>query len=350
MLIKRFNFWYICSFFISLLVALPIITVFLGFFETSSDYFLILKDTFLINYISNSLLLLSGVLFLSFLFGVGSAYCVSFYDFPGVNFFKWSLILSFAVPAYIYGYSLTAFFENYGTAFSILTYLFGPYEYNPYIPKLDGLFGSIISISFALFGYVYVLTRASFYYQSQNLIDVGRNLGLSKRKTFFKIILPSARPAIVTGLSLVAMETLSDFGTVSFFSISTLTTAIYNAWIAFDDLASANQISFILLLFILFLFFIENFSRKSAKYHTPSKGGLRTINRVKLSGSKAYYATCFCSILFFFSFLFPVSQMLYWTLKFPKYLQDLNIFFLPCLYYCRFLFHFCSLFCQLNVL
>ncbi|SVE08723.1 uncharacterized protein METZ01_LOCUS461577, partial [marine metagenome] len=249
-------------------------------------------------YISNSILLLVGVLLLSFLFGVGSAYCVSFYDFPGVNFFKWALILSFAVPAYIYAYSLTAFFENYGTAFSILTYLFGAYEYNSFIPKVDGLFGSIISISFSLFGYVYVLSRASFYYQSQNLIDVGKNLGLSSKKTFLKIILPSARPAIVAGLSLVAMETLSDFGTVSFFSISTLTTAIYNAWIAFDDLASANQLSFILLLFILFLFFIENFSRKRARYHSPSRGSFLNRPKIKLTGIKSFYATSFCIILF----------------------------------------------------
>ena len=324
MLQNKFNFWYISSFFISILVALPIITVFLGFFESTSDYFSILKNTFLFKYISNSLFLLAGVLFLSFIFGVGAAYCVSFYEFPGVSFFKWALILSFAVPAYIYAYSLTAFFENYGTLFSIFTYFFGPNEYNSFIPKVDGLFGSIISISFSLFGYIYVLTRASFYYQSQNLIDVGKNLGLSSKKTFLKIILPSARPAIVVGLSLVAMETLSDFGTVSFFSISTLTTAIYNSWIAFDDLASANQLSFILLLFILFLFFVENLSRKKARYHSPSKGGFVSRPKIKLKGSKSFYATTFCSLLFFFSFLFPVSQMIYWTLKFPKYLQDLN--------------------------
>jgi len=309
---------------VSLLVALPIVTVFYGFFETTSDYFSLLKDTFLLKYIFNSILLLAGVLFLSFFFGVGAAYCVSFYDFPGVNFFKWGIILSFAVPAYIYAYSLTAFFENYGTAFSILTYLFGPYEYNAFIPKLDGLFGSILSISFSLFAYVYVLTRASFYYQSQNLIDVGRNLGLSSKKTFLKIILPSARPAIVVGLSLVAMETLSDFGTVSFFSISTLTTAIYNAWISYDDLASANQISFILLLFILFLFFLENFSRKRAKYHSLLRGGFAKRSKIRLKGIKSLSAMGFCSILFFCSFLFPVFQMLYWTFKFPKYLQDLN--------------------------
>jgi len=326
MFFKKINFWYLSSFFISILVALPIITVFFGFFESTSDYFSLLKDTFLLKYIFNSIFLLVGVLFLTFLFGVGAAYCVSFYNFPGVNFFKWALILSFAVPAYIYAYSLTAFFENYGTAFSILTYLFGPYEYNSFIPKFDGLFGSIISISFSLFGYVYVLTRASFYYQSQNLIDAGKNLGLSTRKTFLKIILPSARPAITVGLSLVAMETLSDFGTVSFFSISTLTTAIYNAWIAFDDLASANQLSFILLLFILFLFFIENFSRKRARYHSPSRGANLNKSKTKLAGFKSFYVTFFCCLLFFFSFLFPVIQMIYWTLKFPKYLQDLNFF------------------------
>ena len=165
---------------------------------------------------------------------------VSFYNFPGVNFFKWALILSFAVPSYIYAYSLTAFFENYGTAFSILKNLFGEANYNSYIPKFDGMMGAIISISFSLFGYVYVLTRASFHYQSQNLIELGKNLGFSKKKSFFKIILPSARPAIVAGLSLVAMETLSDFGSVSFFGISTLTTGIYNAWISFDDLSSSQ--------------------------------------------------------------------------------------------------------------
>lgn len=320
----KINIWYVSSFLVSLLVALPIVTVFLGFFETTSDYFSLLKNTFLLKYISNSILLLVGVLLLSFLFGVASAYCVSFFDFPGVNFFKWALILSFAVPAYIYAYSLTAFFENYGTAFSILTYFFGNHEYNAFIPKVDGLFGSIISISFSLFGYVYVLSRASFYYQSQNLIDAGKNLGLSSKKTFFKIILPSARPAIVVGLSLVAMETLSDFGTVSFFSISTLTTAIYNSWIAFDDLASANQLSFILLIFILFLFFVENFSRKRARYHSPPRGGFVNRPKIKLSGVKSFYVTSFCALLFFCSFLFPVLQMFYWTFKFPKYLQDLN--------------------------
>ena len=153
--------------------------------------------------------------------------------------YKRQLILSFAVPPYIYAYSLTAFFDNYGTAFTILTNLFGEGEYNKIIPKFNGMFGAVLSMTFSLFAYVFILSRASFLYQSQNLIDLGKNLGFSRFKSFFKIILPAARPAIVAGLSLVAMETLAEFGAVDFFSINTLTTGIYNSWIAFDDLAFA---------------------------------------------------------------------------------------------------------------
>ena len=325
MYLRKINIWYLTSFFISIAVAIPIITVFSSFFDSTSNYSNIIKNTFLYDYIFNSLSLLLGVLFLTFVIGVSCAYLVSFYKFTGSNFFKWALILSFAVPAYIYAYSLTAFFENYGTAFTILKSLFGEGNYNSHIPKFDGMAGAIIAISFSLFGYVYVLTRASFHYQSQNLIELGKNLGFSKKKSFFKIILPSARPAIVAGLSLVAMETLSDFGSVSFFGISTFTTGIYNAWISFDDLALANQLSFYLLIFILGLFVLENISRKKAQYHSPTKGGFKKKSLTTLHGYKDILAFSFCFLIFFISFLFPVIQMLYWTIIFPKHLIDLDL-------------------------
>jgi len=324
-MVRFFNIWFITSLMVSLIVIIPIITVFSSFFENTSEYYKILKNTFLIEYIINSCILLISVLILTFLIGTSTAYLVSFYTFPLSNFFKWALILSFAVPPYIYAYSLTAFFENYGTAFTLLKNLFGEGNYNQNIPKFDGVLGTILSISFSLFAYVYILTRASFLYQSQNLIDLGKNLGFSKFKTFYKIILPAARPAIVAGLSLVAMETLAEFGAVDFFSINTLTTGIYNSWIAFDDLAFANRISFFLLLFIFALFILENLSRGNAKYHFNTKSGLKQKEKIKLSGKKSFLAFIICFVIFFLSFLFPLCQMLYWTIKFPENLYDLKI-------------------------
>ena len=323
---KNLNIWFFISIIISLFVLIPILTVFSSFFESTSEYYELLKNTFLLEYIFNSSVLLFCVLVITFLIGTGTAYLVSFYEFPLSNFFKWALILSFAVPPYIYAYSLTAFFENYGSAYSILKNLFGDGDYNKFIPKFDGMLGAILSISFSLFAYVYILTRASFLYQSQNLIDLGKNLGFSKFKSFYKVILPAARPAIVAGLSLVAMETLAEFGAVDFFSINTLTTGIYNSWIAFDDLAFANRLSFFLLLFIFTLFILENLSRNNAKYHFNTREGLKQKEKLKLFGGKSFLAFMFCFLIFFLSFLFPLSQMLYWTIKFPENFFDLDIF------------------------
>jgi iron(III) transport system permease protein len=322
---RYLNIWFISSLLVSIFVIIPILTVFMSFFDNTSDYYELLKNTFLIEYIFNSSVLLLSVLVLTFIMGTGSAYLVSFYEFPLSNFFKWALILSFAVPPYIYAYSLTAFFENYGTAFTILKNIFGDGNYNKSIPKFDGMLGAIMSISFSLFAYVYILTRASFLYQSQNLIELGKNLGFTKFKSFYKIILPAARPAIVAGLSLVAMETLAEFGAVDFFSINTLTTGIYNSWIAFDDLAFANRLSFFLLIFIFALFILENLSRKNAKYHFNAKGGFKQKEKLKLNGVKSIFAFIFCFSIFFLSFLFPLCQMLYWTIKFPENLFDLKV-------------------------
>ncbi len=322
---KSLNVWLWSSLLVSIGVLIPIVTVFFSFFEETSNYYQVLKDTFLLEYIFNSIVLLISVLVLTFLIGTTCAYLVSFYKFPLSEFFKWSLILSFAVPPYIYAFSLTAFFENYGTAFTILTNLFGEGTYNKHIPKFDGVLGAILSMSFSLYAYVYILSRASFLYQSQNLIDLGKSLGFSKFKALYSLIIPAARPAIVAGLSLVAMETLAEFGAVDFFSINTLTTGIYNSWITFDDLAFSNRLSFFLLIFIFSLFVIENLSRKRAKYHFNTKGGFKQKEKIKLSGKKGYFAFTFCFLVFFLSFLFPLSQMLYWTIKFPENLFDIDL-------------------------
>ena len=318
---------YIPVILISLIAIIPLITIIqnsIGI-EIDLEYLDFLNKLSITTYVKNSSIILFSVLIFTLTFGVISAYLVTFFIFPLSSFFKYALIMSFAIPPYIYAYSLTAFFENYGTAFTILTNLLGEGEYNKYIPKFDGRLGAVLSLSFSLYAYVYILSRASFLYQSQNLIDLGRSLGFSKFKSLYSLILPAARPAIVAGLSLVAMETLAEFGAVDFFSINTLTTGIYNSWITFDDLAFSNRLSFFLLIFIFACFIIENFSRKKARYHFNSKGGFKQKEKIVLTGKQSVYAFLFCFIIFFLSFLFPLSQMLYWTLKFPENLLDIDI-------------------------
>ena len=314
--LPKFNYWLISSLIISSIVCIPIVVISTSFFGELSGYYNLLKDTYLYLYILNTFVLLIGVLVFCFIFGVGSAYLVSFYKFPGSSFFTWALILSFAVPGYIYAYSLTAFFEYFGNLYSILKYLFGDGNYNEYIPRIDSLFGSILSISFSLYVYVYLITRACFIYQSQSQIDAGKNMGFSNFQIFKRILLPSARPGIVAGLSLVAMECVSDFGTVAFFNVQSLTTAIYDSWIIFDDINTSYQLSFFLIFFILIFFTLEKKSRGRSRFNIPSRG-YSTIDKIVLKGKIKWLAFTLLFILFFLSFVFPVSQMLFWILKFP---------------------------------
>ena len=145
---SKYNIWFFSSLIIATIVSLPILTVFFSFFSETSNYYEVLKNTFLYDYLLNSFTILVFVLFITFVLGVTSAYFISFYKFPLSNFFGWALILAFAIPGYIFAFSIIAFFENYGTAFSLLTYFFGDYNYNPYIPKLDGLKGPYFQYHF----------------------------------------------------------------------------------------------------------------------------------------------------------------------------------------------------------
>ena len=76
----KYNLWFFSSLIIALIVSLPILTVFFSFFQETSNYFSILRNTFLFDYIFNSLTILFFVLLITLFLGVTSAYFVSFYE------------------------------------------------------------------------------------------------------------------------------------------------------------------------------------------------------------------------------------------------------------------------------
>lgn len=74
-----------------------------------------------------------------------------------------------------------------------------------------------------------------------------------------------ARPALAVGASLVAMETVADFATVSYFAVPTLTTAVYDTWLGYGSLAAAAKLSAIMLLVVFSMIGFERFARRKQK-------------------------------------------------------------------------------------
>jgi iron(III) transport system permease protein len=237
-------------FFVFFLV--PIIFVLLSLFGEYNDNWSHLINYVLTEYILNSIHLIIGVSLVSLIFGVGSAWLISNYDFLGKSWLEWALVLPLAVPPYILAYTFTGLFDTYGTANELFRIVFNLSDNYVFFPNVRNIYGAIIVFSFTLYPYIYLTSRVAFINQSRTIIESGKVLGLDNTSTFYRLAIPMARPAIIAGLALVIMETLSDFGAVEHFAIPTFTVGIYRTWFGMYDLGTAMQLSSLLLIFIGF--------------------------------------------------------------------------------------------------
>jgi iron(III) transport system permease protein len=141
------------------------------------------------------------------------------------------------------------------------------------------------------------------------MLEAGRSLGLGPWGSFFRISLPLARPAVVTGAALALMETLADYGTVAYFAVQTFTTGIYRAWFSLGDRIAAAQLSAALLGFVVLVLLLERMSRGRARFHNTT-GRNRPQHGRQLSGLKSAGALFACTVPLSIGFLIPAGILL----------------------------------------
>ena len=310
---SKWNWLKIAAMIIAAILALPILVVLVNVLIGDGEVWQHLYQTVLAEYISNSLLLMLGVGIGVLLIGVPCAWLTSMCNFPGRTFFSWALLLPMAMPAYIIAYTYTGVLDFAGPVQTLIRELTG-WRYGEYwFFEIRSLGGAMVMLTLVLYPYVYLMSRAAFLEQSENTLEVSRTLGYSARAGFFKLALPLARPAIVTGLTLALMETLADYGTVQYFSVNTFTTGILRTFYGFGDIAAASQLAGVLLLFVAMLILLERHSRHRIRYH--SSGLKKASNRrVVLKGSRGLFATLVCLLPILVGFFIPVVVLAYWAM------------------------------------
>lgn len=290
---KNFG-WITGSWATALLLGLPVIALLFSAFSAEGELFRHLADTVLLDYLGNTLGLVVGVVLLSLLFGVPTAWLVAMCQVPGRRALQWALMLPMAMPSYIVAYVYTDLLDYSGPLQAGLRALFGwnsPADY--WFPAIRSLGGAAWVLALVLFPYVYLLTRASFLEQSVSLIHSSRLLGCTPWQSFRRLSLPLARPAIMVAVSLVAMETLADFATVHFFAINTLTTAVYDTWLGYGSLATAAKLSCLMLLAVVLLIALERRSRSRQQVFQKSMGHEQPL-RYPLKGIRRALAGLWC--------------------------------------------------------
>ncbi|MCZ4352997.1 iron ABC transporter permease [Roseovarius aestuarii] len=241
--------------------------------------------------------------------GTGAAWLVTVYRFPGAQWLEVALALPLAFPAYVLAYAYTHLLDHPGPVQAGLRSLmgWGPRDY--WFPEIRSVGGAAVMLTMVLYPYVYLLARASFRQQSANAFLVARTLGRSPLQAFWRVALPMARPAIVGGALLAIMETIADFGTVSFFNVQTFATGIYQAWFSLGDRAAAAQLSLCLLMFALLLAGLERAQRGNVR--RAGRGGARfeVMERPQLNGWTGWGATLACLIPVLVGFVIPVVML-----------------------------------------
>ena len=270
-----------------------------------------LLNTVMWGYLKNTIGSIIGVGFGTIMLGVGSAFIISFYQFPGRKLMAWMLLLPLAFPGFI---MTTVYLELLDYAGPVQSWLRSYHQYNHpndyWFPEFSSLGGAIFILSLALFPYVYLLARTAFMQQAASLIDAAKTLSSSTLKVFTQINLPLARPAIAVGVSLVLMETLAEFGTMQLLAVETLTTGIYQTWFNHYDIHAAAQLALGLIIIVILLVFLEQNARKKQAIFARHK---QQKKHKKLTGWSALMALILCALPVLFGFILPFGFLLWWS-------------------------------------
>jgi iron(III) transport system permease protein len=261
----------------------------------------------------NTVLLLAGVATISAIAGVGTAWIVTAYDFPGRGALIWLLPLPLAFPTYIVAYVYADLLEGAGPIQTALRALFGWRSAADYwFPSVRSLGGAIFLMGFVLYPYVYFAARAMFQTQSPALIEMARLLGARQWRLARDISIPLARPAIAAGLALAMLEALNDIGASEYLGVQTLTLAIFNTWLNRSSLPGAAQIACIMLFAVAALIVLERYGRRRRAF-IGIDGQQKRTGRIALSGGAAWLALVLCLVPVALGFIVPLVSLTYDT-------------------------------------
>ncbi len=302
---------------IALLLIWPLATILLSWvaaFVGANTGFSVLQEmwqTVLPSYAIDTVLLCLTVAVAAGVIGTCSAALVTLFDFKGRAFFEWALLLPLAMPAYVVAYAYTDFLQFSGALQTWIRSAFG--LQGAVLPNIRSLGGAACVFVFCLSPYVYLLVRTALTERAGHLMEAARLLGSPLRERLIRVAIPLARPAIAGGIALVLMETLADFGVVSYFGVQTFTAGIYKAWLSMDNAIAAAQLATALLLIVALLLKIENAAQAKLRF-TASKGAKPASGQsaaVKLSGASALLAQALCAAPILLGFLIPTLIMLH---------------------------------------
>ncbi|MGH4024056.1 MAG: ABC transporter permease, partial [Pseudonocardiaceae bacterium] len=256
--------WVALVFAAAVLAVVPVVAVAAGGITPTPAVWAQLWSTVLPGMLASTLALLLAVAMGTLLLGAGLAWLVTAHRFPGSTVFGWLLVLPLAMPAYVLGFVFLSLLDFPGPVQTGLRAMFGP---DVWFPEVRSIPAAAVVLSLTLYPYVYLLARSALLEQAPATFDAARTLGAGRGRAAWRVVLPLARPSLAAGLALVMMETLTDFATVQYFNVQTVSVGVYQVWKGQFDRQAATELAGLVLVFALLVIAVERALRGRARYH-----------------------------------------------------------------------------------
>ena len=310
---------------ISVFLLCPLIYLLYSIIGLSLDTFVYLWNNLLLGYSLNTLYLLLLTVLFSLVLGIIPAWFVSTTNFKGKSFFDIILFLPLAIPSYIIAFTYSDLLSYTGPIQSIVRNNYPDlYKYVNH----DYLQIEILAFLMALvlYPYLYTACRISFSLIGSNYINISKNLGMSQFQTFFKIILPISRVSIFSGLFLIIMEVLNEYGAVKYFGVNTFTSGIFRSWYSMEDINTASILAVCLLIIVSIFFLLERYSTSKYRYnYKPNDKVSGNYSTNKFSRIIIYLICLIPFILGFFTPVIYIINNVFKTINVIDFSELLNL-------------------------
>ena len=250
---------------LSLIVLIPLASVMVYSLKLSPSEFIKLITKQNVVYAFTTSIVCSFIAaVINVIFGVILAWTLVKYDFPGKRILDGFIELPFALPTAVAGITLSKMYSDTGILGKPLAAIGIKVSYT-HLGIIVALI--FIGIPFVVRNVQPVLEKLDGQYEEAAYI-----LGASPAKTFFKVILPELRPAILTGFGLAFARGIGEYGSVIYISGNSakehtqIVSYVIMQKLSYIDSASATAIALVMLVIsFLLLFAINVIQMKQAK-------------------------------------------------------------------------------------
>lgn len=223
---------------------------------------------------------------LAAMLGVGTAWCTERTRLPARRLWTVLLVLPIAIPDDVVGYA-------WHTAF----------------PGMSGLLAATLVMTLGTYPLVYLPVAAALRRSDPAMQDTAYSLGAGRVRTFGRVTLPLIRSAVVGGCVLVALTTISEYGTFEIVRYQTFTTEIFTEFQLNSQAASALSVPLVCLALAVLAIDLIVPSR-AATGVAPSRAAIKS--RLGWVAAPTLLAFCCLAAL---AIGFPIATVVYWMVQ-----------------------------------